>query len=81
MMGRPEGTANAFKNDSTSVCSFLKMFMEKLLTLPDQTSKKNVLEDLWVLMTVRDTKSQVQISYQYISKILLGIDPDALPLL
>lgn len=58
MMGRPEGTANAFKNDSTSVCSFLKIFMEKLLTLPDQTSKKNVLEDLWVLMTVRDTKSQ-----------------------
>ena len=81
MMGRPEGTANAFKNDSTSVCSFLKMFMEKLLTLPDQTSKKNVLEDLWVLMTVRDTKSQVQISSQYILKILLGIDPDALPLL
>jgi len=62
MMGRPEGTANAFKNDSTSVCSFLKIFMEKLLTLPDQTSKKNVLEDLWVLMTVRDTKSQVEFS-------------------
>lgn len=58
-MGRPEGTANAFKNDSTSVCSFLKKFMERVLTLPDQTSKKNVLEDLWVLMTVRDTKSQV----------------------
>ena len=59
MMGRPEGTANAFKNDSTSVCAFLKKFMERVLTLPDQTSKKNVLEDLWVLMTVRDTKSQV----------------------
>lgn len=81
MMGRPEGTANAFKNDSTSVCSFLKMFMEKLLTLPDQTSKKNVLEDLWVLMTVRDTKSQVQVLSQSISKMLLGTDLDALPLL
>jgi len=58
LTARFEGGQFTYKNDSTQICEFLQKLIEKLLGLRENTTKKSVLEGLFVLMKVADCKTQ-----------------------